>query len=97
MFAYIRQFANHHEDHLLIYCIIHLLTHRSLANTDELKRLTVDNDKLRLFLISEQADYHEKRKGNVIEYIVSSTGVNQELLESLKIFFVGIADQFDQS
>src|SRR5438874_827933 len=96
MFAYIRQFNIHHEDHLLVYCIINILTHHPLTETNELKKLTVDNDKIRLFLISEQANYQNKNQQSVIEHVVNNASINHELLEHFKTFFIGIADQFEQ-
>ena len=96
MFAYIRQFAVHHEDRLLVCCIIHLLTHRSLTDTVELKHLTIDHNKLRLFLISEQANYQDKRQKSIVEHIVSNAGLNHELLENLETFFIGVANKFEQ-
>ncbi|CAF1073880.1 unnamed protein product [Adineta steineri] len=97
MFAYIRQFTIHHEDRLLCYCIIHLLTHRPLSDTSELKKLTVDNDKLRLYLISEEANYQDKRQRRAIEHIVSNASLNHELLEHFETFFIGVANQFEQN
>lgn len=96
MFAYIRRFTVHHEDRLLVYCIIHLLTHRSLPDTSEFKKLTIDYEKVRLFLISEQANYQDKLQQNTLEHIVSNTGINQELLEHFETFFMGVTNQFDQ-
>ncbi len=96
MFAYIRRFTIHHDDRLLVYCIIHFLTHRPLTNTTELKTLTLDYDKLRLFLTSEQANYQDKRQESFIERVVNNAGLNHELLEHFRMFFVGVADQFEQ-
>lgn len=62
-----------------------------------MKKLTVDNEKLRLFLISEQADYQDKKHHTVIEHIVSNASLNHELLENFEIFFIGIANYFEQS
>jgi hypothetical protein len=97
MFAYIRQFTIHHEDILLAYCIIHFLTQYPLSDTDELKKLTVDNGKLRLFLISEQANYQDRLQRNIIEQIVTKGELTHELMENFKIFFIGIADLFEQN
>ncbi|UJR23710.1 hypothetical protein I4U23_026691 [Adineta vaga] len=96
LFAYIRQFTIHHEDRLLVYCIIHLLTHRQLSDTNELKKLTVDNDKLRLFLISEKANYEDNKQRNVIEHVVNNASLNHELLENFTVFFLGITNYFEQ-
>jgi hypothetical protein len=96
MFAYIRRFTIHHEDRLLVYCIIHFLTHRPLTNTAELKTSTVDYDQLRIFLTSEQANYQDKRQESFIERVVNNAGLNHELLEHFRTFFVGVADQFEQ-
>jgi hypothetical protein len=97
MFAYIRQFTIHHEDHLLVYCILQLLTHHPLADSTELKKLTVDWDKLHLFLISQQANYQDKTRRSVLEHIVSDAGLTRELMEQFKIFFLGVVNQFDQN
>jgi hypothetical protein len=97
MFAYIRQFTIYHNDRLLVYCIIHLLTHRSLPNTSELKKLTVDHDKLHSFLISEYANYHNKSQQSVLEHMIKNAGLTHELLEYLATFFTGVANQFDQN
>ncbi|CAF1294181.1 unnamed protein product [Adineta ricciae] len=96
LFAYIRQFAIHHEDRLLVYCIIHLLTHRSLSDTSELKKLTVDNDKLRLFLISDQANYEDKKEPHAIEHLVGNANITHEFVENFAVFFVEIANNFEQ-
>ncbi|CAF3524220.1 unnamed protein product [Rotaria sordida] len=96
MFAYIRRFTIHHDDRLLVYCIIHFLTHRPLGDTNELKQLTIDNDKIRLFLISEQANYRDKQQQSTVEHIVSNAGLTRELLENFEIFFIGVANQFEQ-
>ena len=96
LFAYIRQFAVHHEDRLLVYCIVHLLTHRSLSDTSELKKLTVDNDKLRLFLISDQANYEDKKQRHAIEHVVGNANITHEFLENFEVFFVEIANNFEQ-
>ena len=96
LFAYIRQFKIHHEDDLLIHCIIHLLTQRRLPDTSELQTLSADNDKIRLFLISEQANYLDKNQQSVIEHLATNAGLTQELFEHMKIFFINIANQFDQ-
>jgi hypothetical protein len=97
MFAYIRQFTIHHEDNLLVYCIINFLTHYPLIDSDSLKTVTVDNDKIRLFLLSEQANYQAKQQQSTVEHIVGNAGLNHELLENLKVFFIGVANQFEQS
>ncbi len=76
---------------------MHFLTHRPLTDTSELKKLTVDNDRLRLFLISEQANYQDKKRRSTIEHIVSNAGLNHELLENLETFFIGVANQFEQN
>lgn len=76
--------------------MIHLLTHRPLSDTSELKKLTVDNDKLRLFLISDQANYEDKRQRHAIEHVVGNASITHELLENFEAFFVGIANNFEQ-
>ncbi|CAF2870943.1 unnamed protein product [Rotaria sp. Silwood2] len=97
MFAYIRRFTTDNEDRLLVYCIIHFLTHRPLVDTTKLKALTVDYDKIRLFLISEQANYQDKTQQSTVEHIVSNAALTEELLENLEIFFIGITNQFEQN
>ena len=67
-----------------------------MADTSELKTLTVDHQRVHLFLISEQANYLEKNQRSAIEHIVSNAGLNADLLEHLTTFFIGLADQFDQ-
>lgn len=96
MFAFIRQFSVYHEDELLVYCLIHLLTQRQLPETSELKRLTVDHDKLRLFLTSEQANYLDKNQQNILERLPANAGLTSELLENMKRFFILLSNQFDQ-
>ncbi|CAM4857572.1 unnamed protein product [Rotaria socialis] len=96
MFAYIRRFAVTDKGRLLVYCIIHFLTHSPLPDTNELKTLTVDYDQLRLFLISKKANYQDKKQQTNVENIVSTTSLNQKLLDSLELFFICIATQFEQ-
>ncbi|CAF2127776.1 unnamed protein product [Rotaria magnacalcarata] len=96
MLAYIRRFAVSDKGRLLVYCIIHFLTHYPLPDTNELKTLTVDYDQLRLFLISKKANYQNKKQQTNVENIVSTTSLNQELLDSLELFFISIATQFEQ-
>ncbi len=96
LFAYIRRFTVREEDRILIYCIIHFLTQRPLTDTSELKTLTIDHDKLRLFLISEQANYQDKNQRSVIQHMVSNAGLNHQLLKHFEIFFIGIVNEFDQ-
>jgi hypothetical protein len=96
MFAYIQQFKILHEDDLLVHCIVHLLTQRRLPDTSELTILTIDNEKIRLFLISEQANYLDKNQQSVIEHLATNTGLTQELFEHMKTFFLSVAKQFDQ-
>jgi hypothetical protein len=96
LFAYIRRFTIHQEDRILIYCIIHFLTQRPLTDTNELKKSTIDYDQLRLFLISEQANYQDKNQQNIIEHLVSNAGLHHQLLTYFEIFFLGIVNEFDQ-
>jgi hypothetical protein len=97
MFAYIRQFTIHHDDRLLVYCIIHLLTLRPLPDTNELKTLTVDYDKVRLFLISEQANYQNKSQQSTLEHMINNSRLTHELLEHFEVFFIGVVNQFQQN
>ncbi|CAF0855375.1 unnamed protein product [Rotaria sp. Silwood1] len=97
MFAYIRRFTIDNEDRLLVYCIIHFLTHRPLVDTSEFKQLTIGYDKISLFLTSEQANYQDKARQSTIEHIVSNAGLTRELLENLEVFFIGVANQFQQN
>lgn len=96
MFAHLRQFRVGNEDRLLIYCIIHFLTHRSLPDTSVLKTLTTDYNKLHSFLVSDQANYLDKLQQKTIEHIVSNTGMNEELLENFTIFFENVTNEFEQ-
>lgn len=96
MFAYIRRYAVNNEGRLLVYCIIYALTHRPLANTNEIKELIGDNEQLHSFFVSEQPDYQDKARISTVEHLVSNACLNKELLDSLEIFFIGVANQFEQ-
>ena len=80
---------------MLIYCLIHFLTHRPLINSPELETLTKDYPDLRSFLTSNQADYREKLQRNVLEYVVSNASLNIELLNTFELFFLGLVNEFD--
>lgn len=93
MFAYIGPLAINNEGRLLLHCIIHFLTHRQLCAITELSDVTVEYEKQRLFLTSEQANYQNKNQQSTID---NNAGLNQDLLESLEIFLIGVANQFQQ-
>ena len=96
MFAYIRRFATDGQDRLLVCCILHLLTHRSLEETDELKDLTRNNDPLRLYLVSEQANEQDPNQSSALERLVGRAGLTGELFHNLETFFFDVADRFEQ-
>lgn len=96
MFAYIRRFASDGEDRLLVYCILHLLTHRSLEDTDELQQLTKNNDPLRLYLISEQANEQDLNQKSTLEQLVGHAGLTGDLFRNLETFFCDVARLFEQ-
>jgi hypothetical protein len=96
MFAYLRRFTSDGEDRLLVYCILHLLTHRSLEETDQLKELTKNNDSLRSYLISEQANEQDSNQTSTIERLVGRAGLTGELFHHLETFFFDVASQFEQ-
>ena len=100
MFAYIRRFTVHNEDRLFIHCVVHLLTHRPLTDTSELKQLTSIDDQLHRFLISDKADYQSVRRRpsqTVLTNTVSLSGLTREFMEAMISFFTGVADAFEQT
>ena len=99
MFAYMRPFTVHNEDRLFIHCVVHLLTHRPLTDTLELKKLTNTDGQLRLFLISDKADYQSVRRQprSVVTNTVSLSALTREFMEAMIVFFIGVADTFKQS
>jgi len=96
MFAFLRQFAENHQDRLLILIIINHLTQRSLIDSDELRILTVDEENLRHFLLSEHSNYLNRRQTDTIERLVSPTGLTREFIENFSEFFLNLSTQFEE-
>ena len=97
MFAYIHRFAVNHEDRLLVYCLVNLLTHSPLPDTAELKDSTENYGNIYSFIISKQANYQDKRVHNIVKPVVIDEELDYELLQNLETFFIGVANQFKQN
>ena len=95
MFAFLRQFAVQHEDRLLILIILNILTHRSLIDCEQIQILTVDDENLRDYLLSDRSNYQNRYQSNTIEHLVIPTGLTREFVENFQEFFLNLSNEFE--
>lgn len=88
MFAFLRHFADNHDGSLLIYCILYFLTQSSLPDTEELKKLTSDNKRIRYFLTGRQSNQEQSN--------VTTEKLPTEMLENFTIFFTELSSEFSR-